>query len=399
METESLATRTASSAKLINFDIVTTAPGLLKVIRRNGTLAPFQANKLEVAMTKAFLAVEGDTAVGSPRINDTVIKLVKRITETFVRRMPSGGTIHIEDIQDQVELALMRAGEHKVARAYVLYREERRKIREQEQAESTDTGPKLHVTLDDGTVAPLDVKRLTTLVESACINLVDVSPNLIIEDTQRNLFDKVPAKEVSKALIMSARVLIEKEPNYSYVAARLLLDDLRTEALSFLGVQDKATFEEMKSLYEKYLKAYVARGVELDLIEPKLQSYDLAKLAAAIKPERDLQFTYLGLQTLYDRYFLHSHGTRFELPQGFFMRVAMGLAINEKNKEDRAIEFYNLLSSFDFMSSTPTLFNSGTLRPQLSSCYLTTVPDDLDGIFAAIKDNALIIQICGWLRQ
>lgn len=396
MDTETLNTRANTSAKLINIDIAISAPGQLKVIRRNGTLTPFDANKIAIAMTKAFLAVEGDTASSSTRIHETVSKLVARINEVFLRRMPSGGTIHIEDIQDQVELSLMRSGEHKIARAYVLYREERRKVREQQQ-EAEKAQPQLHVTLNDGKVVPLDLNRLTHLVNSACANLSDVSANNIIEDTQRNLFDKVPVKEVSKALIMSARVLIEKEPNYSYVAARLLLDDLRGEALSFLGVKDKATFDEMKGLYEPYLKAYIDQGVKLELIDSKLQSYDLKKMATAIQPERDLQFTYLGLQTLYDRYFLHSQGVRFELPQAFFMRVAMGLAINEKNKEERAIEFYNLLSSFDFMSSTPTLFNSGTLRPQLSSCYLTTVPDDLDGIFAAIKDNALLSKYAGGL--
>ncbi len=372
-----------------------TTPGVIKVIRRNGTLTPFDGNKISIAMTKAFLAVEGDTAAGSPRINEIVRNLVQKISEVFFRRMPSGGTIHIEDIQDQVELCLMRAGEHKTARAYVLYREERRKIREQQT--DTPATTQLTVTLNDGKVVPLDLKRLTTLVDSACMGLTDVSAKNIIEDTQRNLFDKVPVKEVSKALIMSARVLIEKEPNYSYVAARLLLDDLRSEALSFLGIQDKATFEEMKSLYETYLTHYIARGIEVELLDPELKKFDLRKMAAAIKPERDLQFTYLGLQTLYDRYFIHSHGIRFELPQAFFMRVAMGLALNEKDREARAIEFYNLLSSFDFMSSTPTLFNSGTLRPQLSSCYLTTVPDDLDGIFAAIKDNALLSKYAGGL--
>lgn len=380
---------------IVNLDIVTTAPGLLKVIRRNGTVTPFDADKIIIAITKAFLAVEGENASGSSRINETVQQLVNTIIDTYLRRMPSGGTIHIEEIQDQVELVLMRAGEHRVARTYVLYREERRKIRALEQKE-TET-PLLQVTLNDGSVVPLDTKRLTQLVESACTNLNSVSAKHILEDGQRNLFDKVPVKEVSKALIMSARVLIEKEPNYSYVAARLLLDELRSEALSFLGIKDRASFDEMKSLYEIYLNAYVKRGIELELIDAKLAHFDLAKIAKAIQPERDLQFTYLGLQTLYDRYFIHSHGIRFELPQMFFMRVAMGLALNEQHKEERAIEFYHLLSSFDFMSSTPTLFNSGTLRPQLSSCYLTTVPDDLDGIFAAIKDNALLSKYAGGL--
>lgn len=398
METESVITNTTILIKPSHFEITATTPGHLKVIRRNGTLTPFDASKITLAMIKAFLAVEGDTAAGSSRINETVIKHVSKITDAFARRMPSGGTIHIEDIQDQVELTLMRAGEHKVARAYVLYREERRKIREQQkETEGNTTNIQLHVTLHDGKVVPLDIDRLTRTVDSACAHLTDVSAAHIIADAKRNLFDKIPVDQVSKALIMSARVLIEKEPNYSFVAARLLLDDLRSEALNFLGVKEKATFEEMSSLYHTYLKAYVERGVKLELLDPRLQNYNLAKLSASIKPERDLQFNYLGLQTLYDRYFIHSHGTRFELPQVFFMRVAMGLALNEKenDRETRTIEFYNLLSSFDFMSSTPTLFNSGTLRPQLSSCYLTTVPDDLDGIFASIKDNALLQKYAG----
>ncbi len=395
MTTETTTARTNQPTRQISADITANSPGQLKVIRRNGTVTPFDANKIAIAMTKAFLAVEGTNASGSPRINEIVIHFLQTITDAFSRRMPSGGIIHIEDIQDIVELTLMREGEHKVARAYVLYREERRKVRDEEAKKTAPT--QLHVTLNDGKVVPLDVDRLTRLVNSACEGLDDVYADHIIEDTQRNLFDKVPVQEVGRALIMSTRILIEKEPNYSYVAARLLSDDLRSEALSFLGVQDKASFEEMKTLFPTYFNAYIEQGVELELLDPKLKTYDLAKLSAAIKLERDLQFTYLGLQTLYDRYFIHSNGVRFELPQAFFMRVAMGLAIEEKNKEERAIEFYNLLSSFDFMSSTPTLFNSGTLRPQLSSCYLTTVPDDLDGIFAAIKDNALLSKYAGGL--
>jgi ribonucleoside-diphosphate reductase alpha chain len=399
MTTETLELHAANSTNSLHIkrnDNHAAAPGQLTVIRRNGTVTLFDSNKIAIAITKAFLAVEGASASGSPRINEKVTNLLQNINNTFERRMPTGGTIHIEDIQDQVELILMRTGEHKVARAYVLYREERRKIRAEESQGDT-TRNQLHVTLNDGKIVPLDLDRLNRLVTSACEGLSDVSAEHIIEDTKRNLFDNVPIKEVSNALIMSARALIEKEPNYSYVAARLLADDLRGEALSFLSIQDTATAEEMKTLYHAYLTAYLDKGIQLELIEPRLKTYDLAKMSAAIKPERDLQFTYLGLQTLYDRYFIHSRGVRFELPQGFFMRVAMGLAIDEKNKEDRAIEFYNLLSSFDFMSSTPTLFNAGTLRPQLSSCYLTTVPDDLDGIFAAIKDNALLSKYAGGL--
>jgi len=395
MDTKTQIETTSHTIHPLRPDVHDAAPGHLKVIRRNGTLATFKANKISDAMKKAFLAVEGDTAAGSNRINEIVGQLVDKITAAFKRRMPQGGTLHIEDIQDQVELVLMRAGEHKVARAYVLYREERRKLRAQEKLAAEQ--PKIHITLDDGHRIPLDLITLTQRVKNACQNLIDVSVSHIIDDTQRNLFDGVPAKEVGKALIMSARVLIEKEPNYSLVAARLLLDELQVEGLQFLNIPTQALTDKVEINYLDYLTKYLDRGIELELLDPALKKYDLKKLAENIKPERDLQFNYLGLQTLYDRYFIHSNGVRFELPQIFFLRVAMGLAINEKNREERAIEFYNLLSSFDFMSSTPTLFNSGTLRPQLSSCYLTTVPDNLDGIFAAIKDNALLSKYAGGL--
>ncbi len=196
---------------------------------------------------------------------------------------------------------------------------------------------------------------------------------------------------------MTARTLVEREPNYSFVTARLLMDTLRAEGLGFLNVADSATHHEMADLYAKALPAYIAKGIEFELLNPALADFDLEKLGKAINHERDQQFTYLGLQTLYDRYFIHKDGVRFELPQVFFMRVAMGLALEEKDKEARAIEFYNLLSSFDYMASTPTLFNAGTLRPQLSSCYLTTVPDDLSGIYHAIHDNAMLSKFAGGL--
>lgn len=383
-----------------HFDIAQTAPGLIKVIRRNGTVTPFDANKIAVAMTKAFLAVEGDTAAGSTRIHDKVTLLSQKIADTFHRRLSSGGTINIEEIQDLVELELMRAGEYKVAKRYVLYREERRRARELEQkeAKTKTTEFVLNVTETDGSIHPLDMQTLQKQVEHACLDLASVSAEHIINDTKRNLFDQVPVRDVNKALVMSARVLIEKEPNYSYVAARLLSDDLRREALDFLGLPSNKSFDEMSTFYREYLEAYLTRGIELELINPALASdFDLDRIAAAIQPERDMQFTYLGLQTLYDRYFIHCEEQRFELPQAFFMRVAMGLASEENEKTERAIEFYDLLSSFDFMSSTPTLFNSGTLRQQLSSCYLTTVPDDLDGIYGAIKDNALLSKYAGGL--
>ncbi|MCB1704512.1 MAG: ribonucleoside-diphosphate reductase subunit alpha, partial [Halioglobus sp.] len=380
--------------------LAATAPGQLRVIKRNGTVVPFEASKIAVAITKAFLAVEGGTAAASSRIHETVAKLTAMVMSTFQRRMPSGGTIHIEDIQDQVELALMRSGEHKIARDYVIYREQQSQKRAAKQALSPATqaaAGNITVVQADGSRAPLDIDRLHTIVSEACYDLSDVSETRILDEALKNLYDGVSQSELSTSLVITARTLIEQEPNYTFVAARLLCDTLRSEALSFLGVADDATQHDMGTLYAKALPAYVAKGVELELLAPQLQKFDLERLGAALLPERDLQFTYLGLQTLYDRYFIHSNNTRIELPQIFFMRVAMGLAAEEDDMNARAIEFYQLLSSFDYMSSTPTLFNAGTLRPQLSSCYLTTVPDNLHGIYGSIQDNAMLSKFAGGL--
>jgi ribonucleoside-diphosphate reductase alpha chain len=373
-----------------------------KVIRRNGQVTDFDGTKIQVAMTKAFLEVEGNQASGSARIHDTVLSLTQQVIAALKRRTPEGGMVNIEEIQDQVELALMRAGEHKVARRYVLYREERAKLRAEKDAKAKKKGKKtetiIHVKTASGELKPLGENRLRALINEAVEGLAGVSAEQVLQATMRNLYDGISEKEVATALIISTRVLIDREPNYTYVTARMLMDSLRREALSFIeGQVTEATQHEMVELYPEIFAKTIKRGVQVERLADELGRYDLTKLGAALKPERDLQFTYLGLQTLYDRYFLHHDGIRFELPQVFFMRVAMGLAINEVEREDRAIEFYNLLSSFDFMSSTPTLFNSGTLRPQLSSCYLTTVPDDLDGIYNAIKDNALLSKYAGGL--
>ena len=378
--------------------LAATAPGQLRVIKRNGTVVPYEDSKISVAITKAFLAVEGSTAAASARIHEVVRNLTAQVSDTFKRRMPSGGTVHIEDIQDQVELALMRSGEHKVARSYVLYRAQRAEERaacQQPPAEYAQTN--LQVTLEDGSRSPLDMGRLHTIVTEACEGLSGVEVDTILKEALRNLYDGVSLKDVNTSLVMTARTLVEKEPNYTYATARLLLDSLRSEALSFLDVAASATSAEMQQLYSRTLTAYVHKGVELELLDPALLEFDLERLGQALDASRDLQFGYLGLQTLYDRYFIHSNETRFELPQTFFMRVAMGLALNEDDKNARAIDFYRLLSSFDYMSSTPTLFNSGTLRPQLSSCYLTSVPDDLSGIYNAIHDNAMLSKFAGGL--
>lgn len=395
---------TAPTSGPISPSIAATAPGQIRVIKRNGTVVPYTEDKIAVAITKAFLAVEGGTAAASPRIRELVAGLARRVSSIFMRRLPSGGTIHIEDVQDQVELALMRSGEHKAARTYVLYREERARAREGEDVNpSTEKPIAINVVRRDGDRAALDMGRIRTLVTEACEGLEDVDADRILTESLSNMYDGISEEDVATSLLITARTLVEEEPNYTFVTARLLLDQLRTEALEFLDVRSQgqldyqATHSQMLDTYGKAFQAFIHRGIELELLAPELERYDLVRLGSSLIPERDLRFNYLGLQTLYDRYFLHSNEVRFELPQIFFMRVAMGLAIQEEEPEERAVEFYELLSSFDFMSSTPTLFNSGTLRSQLSSCFLTTVSDDLDGIYNAIHDNAMLSKWAGGL--
>ena len=376
-------------------------PGQMRVIKRNGSVVPYDQEKIAIAITKAFLAVEGGAAAASTRIHNKVNELANVVTMTFSRRMPSGGTLHIEEIQDQVELALMRSEERTVARSYVLYREERTKARKErtgeEEGEKKQEKTGIKVVLDDGTESNLDEQRLYTMVAEACEGLQDVSIDEIIEEAKKNLYDGVSMSDVRPSLVMTARTLVEKEPNYTFVTARILLDNLRTEALTFLDVRKEATQAEMENLYPEALETFIKKGIENEILDPELQTFDIKRLGEALKPERDKNFTYLGLQTLYDRYFIHKNNIRYELPQVFFMRVAMGLSLNEEKREKRAIEFYNLLSKFDYMSSTPTLFNSGTIHSQLSSCYLTTVPDDLYGIYGAMQDNAMLSKWAGGL--
>jgi ribonucleoside-diphosphate reductase alpha chain len=372
-----------------------TAAGALsqyQIIRRNGAVVPFEPNKIAVAMMKAFLAVHGTQGAASASVRETVETLTQVVIKALMRSRPAGGTFHIEDVQDQVELGLMREGHHEIARAYVLYREKRTQERAQKVVQQAPAAPVLHA-LDKGQRVVLDLMRLQGIITDACSGLgADVRPEPIMAETLRNLYDGVPMDEVYKASVLAARTLIEKDPDYTYATARLLFHTIAKEILG----EDVAQ-ADMPQAYADYFPQFIQRGVENELLDEKLQQFDLVRLAGALKAERDLQFDYLGLQTLYDRYFLHVGKQRIELPQAFFMRVAMGLSLNEIDREARAIEFYEVLSSFDFMSSTPTLFNSGTLRSQLSSCYLTTVPDDLDGIYESIKENALLSKFAGGL--
>jgi ribonucleoside-diphosphate reductase alpha chain len=363
-----------------------------QIIRRNGAVVPFEPNKIAVALMKAFLAVHGTQGAASASVREVVDSLTQAVVKALVRSRPGGGTFHIEDVQDQVELGLMRSSNHEVARAYVLYRERRTQERAQIKVEKAPTAPVLHV-IDGGQRVALDIPYLQKLIENACAGLgADVKPDPIVAETMRNLYDGVPMEEVYKASILASRTLLEKDPDYTYATARLLMHTIAKEVLG-----KEVTQAEMAEEYVNNFPLFIQKGVENQLLDEKLLQFDLKQLAQALKADRDLQFDFIGLQTLYDRYFLHVRKTRIELPQTFFMRVAMGLALNEADRETRAIEFYEILSSFDFMSSTPTLFNSGTLRSQLSSCYLTTVPDDLGGIYDGIKENALLSKFAGGL--
>ena len=394
-----LAGTAVAPVTVSTFDTVATPLGSaaqfaqFKVIRRNGSVVPFEPSKITIAMTKAFLAVSGGQGAASARIREVVAALTDNVVGTLTRRQPAGGTFHIEDVQDQVELSLMRSGEHEVARAYVLYREKRSGERAKTRAAVVvPASDGLMVTDDNGRRVPLDAARLQALLDSACEGLPEADGALILDSALKNLYDGVPAAEVRKSLVLSARTLIESDPAYGYATARLLLHDIRREVLG-----EEVLPAEMESRYAAYFPEFIKRGIAAELLDERLGQYDLQKLGKALAAKRDFQFEYLGLQTLYDRYFLHISERRIELPQAFFMRVAMGLTLNEVNREARAIEFYEVLSTFDFMSSTPTLFNSGTLRSQLSSCYLTTVADDLDGIYEAIKENALLSKFAGGL--
>ncbi|HEY6774400.1 MAG TPA: ribonucleoside-diphosphate reductase subunit alpha [Oxalicibacterium sp.] len=364
-----------------------------RIIRRNGAVVGFEPSKISIAVTKAFLAVNGGQGAASARVRELVENLTNNVVNALVRRQPAGGTFHIEDVQDQVELSLMRSGEHDVARAYVLYRAKRNEERAQQQAAKPAAQEhQLHV-VENGQRRPLNLDEVRGLITAACEGLEQhVDASAIISETIKNLYDGVPVEELHKSAILAARALMEKDPAYSTVTARLLMHTIRKEVFGQEVAQADAPAH-----YIEYFPKFIKKGIDAELLDAKLAQFDLKKLADAIKPERDLQFGYLGLQTLYDRYFLHIRDTRIEMPQAFYMRVAMGLSLQEINREERAIEFYNLLSTFDFMSSTPTLFNSGTQRSQLSSCYLTTVADDLDGIYEAIKENALLAKYAGGL--
>ena len=368
------------------------------VHKRDGHVAPFDETRIQLAIEFAFKADAGihyDQPLPVAAQNN-VIRVANEVIHAAIARAAKGDTLEIEFIQDLVETQLMEAGHHSIARRYILYREERRKARALRGDRTNDGEPQaqLFVTLSDSSREPLDPQRIRRRLISAARGLEqNCSARELGDEAIKNLYDGVKPDEIEQAMIFAARSRIEREPDYTFVAARLLLRKIYRESLPAFS-----TSTELATQHRDHFPNYIARGVEVSRLSPELLKFDLPKLAAALRLDRDQQFTYMGAQTLYDRYLIHHEGRRLEAVQYFWMRVAMGLTINEgEQKNERAIEFYEVLSMFRFVSSTPTLFNSGTLHPQLSSCYLSTVMDDLDHIFKVIGDDAKLSKWAGGL--
>jgi ribonucleoside-diphosphate reductase alpha chain len=367
------------------------------VRKRDGRVVPFDEARIHLAVESAFKADSGASL--DRTLPEEKQALVMRIAEASVRdclrRAVRGEALEIELIQDCVETQLMASGQHAVARGFILYREERRKARalRGERTIAGDLQAQLTVTHADGSSDVLDPQRVRREVIRACHGLEkECSWKAIADEALQNLYDGVRLEEISKAMILAARARVELEPAYTFVAARLLLKEIYAEVLPARAAGS------LPELQVEQFRRYIGEAVKLERLDPRLMEFNLERLAAALKFERDEQFTYMGLQTIYDRYLIHDHGRRLETPQYFWMRVAMGLALGEGGEKDaRAIEFYEVLSTFRFVSSTPTLFNSGTRHPQLSSCYLSTVMDDLEHIFKVIADDAKLSKWAGGL--
>jgi ribonucleoside-diphosphate reductase alpha chain len=368
------------------------------IIKRDGRAVVFDSERIYRAIEKAFraeLALDGEE-----KLDQVTGARVREITEVVVaeafQRAAAGERIDVESIQDAVERHLMKHGDYAVARRYIVYREERKKAR----ALRGDTDlqgaalAEMFVHLPDGSHERLSSQRIRKTLAEASRGFEDtITLDQMQNESLSSLYDGITPTEIAKATIFAAKARIERDPAYSYVAARLLLNVIYTEVLP-----DTVEVGSIAKVHRTHFKNYLANGVELERLSPALLEYDLDQIADALDLERDRQFAYMGLQTLYDRYLIHDNRRRIETPQYFWMRVAMGLTLNEgEQKNERAIEFYEVLSKFLFTSSTPTLFNAGTLHPQLSSCYLSTIDDDLEHIFKVIGDDARLSKWAGGL--
>jgi ribonucleoside-diphosphate reductase alpha chain len=370
------------------------------VRKRDGRVVPFDDGLIGRAIANAFRA-ELNLADGQPldeKTDQEIREITEEISGTVAEEAASDNGIDVEAVQDTVELLLMKREHFRVARRYIVYRAEHEKIRvlmqpEGPEDESEASRPRVCIELEDGVSVPFDVGRIRRRCELACAGLDACDPEVLLHEVVKSTFDGISIAEIYRAMILAARARIEIDPAYDIVAARLLRMVIANEALG----SAPADAEEFKKLYRNQFEHYVIDGIVADRLTPDLRKYDLTQLAVALKPENDSLFKYPGIQAVYDRYLLHIEGRRIETPQYFWMRVSMGLAINEEHREERAIEFYNMLSSMRFTSATPTLFNSATIHPQLSSCYLSTVTDDLDHIFKCVSDNAKLSKWAGGL--
>ncbi len=366
----------------------------ISVEKRDGRVVSFKPEKIAIAIGKSF-AAQNEGKILSPLLRHKVLQIADEVVAKVKKEEGGIQLLQIENIQDLVEKSLMDEGFHDIARAYIIYREARRKSRQEEPVEEIEIAHKIfNVKQADGTLEEISIQKLRPRIVEACHGLEDkVSVDAVLKKTLLNCYEGMESKQIPDAMLLAIRPLVEEEPAYSYVASRILLSILYREV-----VEKPVTFVEMEKEYGRALINSFEQAVKADRLSPELLTFDLDKIGQALRFERDLQFNFMGLKTLYDRYFIHLDGRRIEAPQIFWMRVAMGLAIAEgANKTEKAIEFYDVLSTFSFVSSTPTLFNAGTLRSQLSSCFLTTLGDDLDHIFKCIKDNALLSKWSGGL--
>jgi ribonucleoside-diphosphate reductase alpha chain len=370
----------------------------LNVKKRDGRVVSFEPNLITRAIQKAFCAEQGlnEAAELDAALLEQIDQITAEVLSIVGVEAASQEGISVETVQDEVERQLMKAEYFSVARRYILYRAEQQKIRQlnaEERMESAEPFPQLMVKRD-GRMENLDFPRLREQIASACEGFEDTcSADELFIEVEKQFYNGITPKEIARSMVLAARAKIEDDPSYDAVAGRLVLNIIYRESLS----KSSSGSQDVAALYKDNFADYIATGIEAGRIAPELAEYDLGRIAEALDSSRDALFPYLGLQTIYDRYLLHIDGRRFEAPQYFWMRVAMGLSMLEDNKTDRAIEFYNMLSNFRFTSATPTLFNAGTLHPQLSSCYLSTVDDDLDGIFKAIADNAKLSKWAGGL--
>ncbi len=368
--------------------------------KRDGRTVPFDSGLIGIAIANAFRA-ELNLADQQP-LDAEVDGEIRAITEEVAAELAAeAGTesgTDVERVQDMVEMQLMKRGHFRVARTYIVYRAERAKIRSLQPTDSLEDADEglaapLSVRLEDDVRVAFDANRIGRRFEAACEGLEDCSVDDLLEEVMKSVYDDISVAEIYRAMILAARTRIEQDPSYDTVAARLLRMVIANESLG----SSPFDADELDRLYHNQFEHYVIDGIVAERLTPELRQYDLTRIAEALKPERDYLFRYPGLQAVYDRYLLHIDGRRIEMPQYFWMRVAMGLAINEENREERAIEFYDILSTMRFTSATPTLFNSATNHPQLSSCYLSTVSDDLEHIFKCVSDNARLSKWAGGL--